>query len=127
MSSSSYSSSFITSDLGSSVIAMPTVMTTFGFQDRLQSQPVLSNVRQDGVQLQSNQRRHDGFELLSLRPSRQIDSGDRLEQIEQVIEPTASQLGLFVDDDEANIPEQEIQHGGRSPESEDHSFSDDSV
>ena len=30
-------------------------------------------------------------------------------------------------DDEATVPKQEIQHGGRSPESEDHSFSDDSV
>ena len=67
---------------GSSVIATPTVMPTFGSQDRLRSEPVSSySVRQDGVhvQLQSNQRRHDGFELLSSRPSRQINSGNRLE------------------------------------------------
>ena len=32
-----------------------------------------------------------------------------------------------MDDNEANVPEQENQHGGRSPESEDSSFSDDSV
>ena len=86
-----------------------------------------SSVRQDGVQLQSNQRRYDGFEPLFLRPSRQIDSGDRLERLEQVVESIALRLGLFVDDDEVNVPEQEIQHGGRSPESEDDSFSDDSV
>ena len=124
---SSYSSSFVTIDPGSSVIATPTVMPTFGFQDRLRSQPVSSSVRQDGVQLQSNQRRHDGFELLFSRPSRQIDSGDRLERLEQVVESTASRLGLLVDDDEANVPEQENQDGGLSPESEDYSFSDDYV
>ena len=39
-------------------------------------------------------------ELLSSRPSRQIDSGDYLEQLE---EPIALRLGLFVDDDEANM------------------------
>ena len=44
-----------------------------------------------------------------------------------MVQLIALRLGLFVDDDEANVPEQEIQHGGRSPESEDHSFSDDSV
>ena len=32
-----------------------------------------------------------------------------------------------MDDDEANIFEQENQHGGRSPESEDYSFLDDHV
>ena len=32
---SSYSSSFVTIEPGSSVIATPTVMPTFGFQDRL--------------------------------------------------------------------------------------------
>ena len=60
-------------------------------------------------------------------PSRPIHSGDRLERFEQVVESIALRLGLFVDDDEANVPEQENQHGGRSPESEDDSFSDDSV
>ena len=92
VSSSSYSSSVVTINPGSSVIATPTVMPIFGFQDRLRSQPVLSYfVRQDGVhvQQQSNQRRHDGFELLSSRPSRQIDSGDRLERLEQVVESIA--------------------------------------
>ena len=69
---------------GSSVIAMPTVMPTFGSQDQLRSEPVSSySVRQDGVQLRSNQRRHDGFELLPSRPSRQINSGDRLERLEK--------------------------------------------
>ena len=94
------------------MIATPTVMPTFGFQDRLRSQLVSSSVRQDGahVQLQSNQRRHDGFELLSSRPSRQIDSGDRLERLEQVVESIALQLRLLVDDDEANIFEQDNQH-----------------
>ena len=87
------------------------------------------SVRQNGIhaQLQSNQRRHDGFQLLSSRPSRQIDSGDRLERLEQVVELIALRLGLLVDDDEANIFEQENQHGGRSPESKDYSFSDDYV
>ena len=130
VSSSSYSSSVVTINPGSSVIATPTVMPTFGFQDRLPSQPVSSySVRQDGVhvQQQSNQRRHDGFELLSSRLSRQIDSGDRLERLEQVVESIALRLGLLVDDDEANIFEQENQHGRRSPESEDYSFSDDYV
>ena len=103
-------------------------MATFSFQDWLRSQPV-SSIRQDGihVQLQSNQTRHDGFELLSSRPSRQVD---RLERLEQVVESIALQLGLsckLVDDDEANILEQENQHGGRSPESDDCSFSDDYV
>ena len=110
---------------GSSVIATPTVMPTFGSQDRLLLEPVSSySVRQDGIQLRSNQRRHDGFELLSSRPSRQINSGDRLEQLEQVVESIALRLGLLVDDDEANVFEQGNQHGGRSPESEDYSFSD---
>ena len=112
---------------GPSVIATPAVMPTFGSQDRLRSDPVSSySVRQDGVhvQLQSDQRRHDGFELLSSRPSRQINSGHRLERLEQVVESIALQLGLFVDDDESNIVEQGNQHGGRSPESEDYSFSD---
>ena len=45
VSSSSYSSSFIIIDPGSSVNTTPKVMPTFGFQDRLQSQPVLSSVR----------------------------------------------------------------------------------
>ena len=76
-SSASYSSSFITIDPGSGAIDTPTVMPTFGFQDRLRSQPVSSSVKQDGLQLQSNRRTHDGFQLLSSRPSRQIDSGDR--------------------------------------------------
>ena len=126
----SSSSSVVTIHPGSSVMATPTVMPTFGSQDRLQSQLVSSySVRQDGVhvQLQSNQRRHDGFELLSSRPSRQIDSGDRLERLEQVVESIALRLGLLVDNDEANIFEQGNQHGGRSPESEDYSFSDDYV
>ena len=112
---------------GSSVIATPTVMPTFGSQDRLRSEPVSSySVRQDGVhvQLQSDQRRHNGFELLSSRPSRQINSGDCLERLEQVVESTALRLGLLVDDDEANIFEQGNQHGGRSPEFKDYSFSD---
>ena len=65
-----YSSSFITIDAGSGAIDTPTVTPTFGFQDRLQSKPVSSSIRQDGVQLQSNKRRHDGFQLLSSRPSR---------------------------------------------------------
>ena len=59
-----------------------------------------SSVRQDGVQLQSNQRRHDGFELLSSSPLRQIDARDRLEQLEQVVESIALRLGLFVEDDD---------------------------
>ena len=110
---------------GSSVIATPTVMPTFGSQDRLRSEPVSSySVRQDGAQLRSNQRRHDGFVLLSSRPSRQINSGDRLERLEQVVESIALRLGLLVDDDEANVFDQGNQHGGRSPESEDYSFSD---
>ena len=124
------SSSVVTIHPGSSVIVTPTVMPTFGFQDRLRSDPVSSySVGEDGVhvQLQSNQRRQDGFELLSSRPSRQIDSEDRLERLEQVVESIALRLGLLVDDDEANIFEQENQHGGRSPESEDYSFSDDYV
>ena len=103
VSSSSYSSSV---HPGSSVIATPTVMPTFGFQDWLRLQPVSSySVRQDGihVKLQSNQRRHNGFELLSSRPSRQIDSGDHLERLEQVVKSIALQLGLSVDDDDANI------------------------
>ena len=99
-------------------------MSTFGSQDRLRSEPVSSySVGQDGVQLQSNQRRHDGFELLSSRPSRQINSGDRLERLEQVVESIALRLGLLVDNDEANVFEQGNQHGGRSPESEDCRFS----
>ena len=102
-------------------------MPTFGSQDRLRSEPVSSySIGQDGVhvQLQSDQRRHDGFELLSSRPSRQTNSGDRLERLEQVVESIALRLGLLVDNDEANIFEQGNQHGGRSPESEDYSFSD---
>ena len=102
---SSYSSSFINIDPGSGVNDTPTVMTTFGFQDWLRSQPVPSSIRQDGVQPQFNQRRHDGFKLLSSRPSRKIDSGDRLERVEQVIKSIALRLGLSVDDNEANIPE----------------------
>ena len=43
-----------------------------------------------------------------------------------MVESIALRLGLFLDDDEANIPEQENQHGERSSESEDYSFSDDS-
>ena len=109
------------------MIATPTVMPTFGFQDWLRSQPMLLSVRQDGIQLQSNQRRHDDVELLSSRPSRQIESGDHLKQLDQVVESTALRLGLFVDDDQANVPEQENQRGGRSSESEDYNFSDDSV
>ena len=119
---------------GSSVIATPTVMPTFDSQDRLRSEPVSSysvrqdgvqlrsnqrrhdvssySVRQDGVQLRSNQRRHDGFELLSSRLSRQINSGDRLKRLEQVVESIALRLGLLVDDDEANVFEQGNQHGG---------------
>ena len=123
----SSSSLVVTIHPGSSVIATPTVMPTFGSQDRLRSEPVSSySVGQDGVhvQLQSNQRRHNGFELLSSRPSRQINSGDRLERLEQVVESIAFRLGLLVDDDEANVFEQGNQHGGRSPESEDDSFSD---
>ena len=86
----SSSSLVVTIYLGSSVIATPTVMPTFGSQDRLRSEPVSSYyVRQDGVQLQSNQRTHDGFELLSSRPSNQINSGDRLERLEQVVESIA--------------------------------------
>ena len=41
-----------------------------------------------------------------------------------MVESIALRLGLLVDDDEANIFEQGNQHGGRSPESEDYSFSD---
>ena len=96
MSSSSSSSSFVTIDLGSSVIATSTVMPTFGLQDRLQSRPVSLFVRQDGIQLQSNQGTRDGFELLSSRASRQIGSGHRLEQLEQMVESIALRLGLFV-------------------------------
>ena len=121
----SSSSLVVTIHPGSSVIATPTVMPIFGSQDWLRSEPVSSySVRQDGVQLQSNQRRHDGFELLSSRPSGQINSGDRLERLEQVVESIALRLGLLVDDDEANIFEKGNQHGGQSPESEDYSFSD---
>ena len=123
----SSSSLVVTIHPGSSVIATPTVMPTFGSQDWLRSEPVSSySVRQDGVhvQLQSNQRRHDGFELLSSRPSRQINSGDRLERLEQVVESIALRLGLLVDDDEAKVFEQGNQHGRRSPESEDYSFLD---
>ena len=50
--------------------------------------------------------------------------GDRLERLEQVVESIALRLGLLVDDDEANVFEQGNQHGGRSQESEDYSFSD---
>ena len=39
----------------------------------------------------------------------------------------ALRLGLFLDDDEANVPDQKIQHGGRSPASADDRFSDNSV
>ena len=124
VSSLSYSSSFITIDPGSGTIDTPTVTPTFGFQDRLQSQPVSSSIRQDGVQLQFNARRHDGFQLLSSRPSRQTDSGDCLERLEQVVKSIALRLCLFVDD---NVLEQENQHGGHSQESENDSFLDDSV
>ena len=123
----SSSSSVVIIHPGSSVIAMPTVMPTFGSQDQLRSEPVSSySVRQDGVhvQLQSNQRRQDGFELQSSRPSSQINSGDRLERLEQVVESIALRLGLLVDDDEANVFEQGNQHGRQSPESKDYSFSD---
>ena len=41
-----------------------------------------------------------------------------------MVESIALRLGLLVDDDEANISEQGNQHGRRSPESEDYSFSD---
>ena len=77
---------------GSGVIDTPTVTPTCGFQDRRRSQPLSSSVRQ---------RRHDGFELSS-RSSSQIDSGDRLERLEQVVKSIALRLGLLVDDDEAN-------------------------
>ena len=43
-------------------------------------------------------------DMMSSKLSRQIDSGDHLELLEQVVESIALQLDLFVDDDEASIP-----------------------
>ena len=50
--------------------------------------------------------------------SSQVDSGDRLEYLKEVVKSIGLKLDLFVNDNAVDLAEQENQHGERSPESD---------